>query len=453
MTVRFFDQQRFLSVWPYWTACVLLLCVGGVRAEQTPAGVLLDRVVAVVNDEVITAHELQLRLNVARAQLTKRNIALPSAQTLERQVLEQLILQRAQLQLARETGVRVDDVTVNGAIGRIAEQNDMTVSVLRDRLDKEGVSFARYREDIRNEIILARLREREVDNRIVVSAGEIDAFLAREVDAAATPELLVGHILLRVPEGADADVIQAVRERAQDLWTRLEQGGADFAQLAASYSAGPEALEGGQMGWRKPERLPALFYEAVKDLQPGGLAAVQRSPAGFHLLKLLDRRRAAADEAQAAADDAQAIQQTHARHILLRVSDAMPESEVIRRLSELRGRVITGQQDFAQLARLHSVDPSSTRGGDLGWLYPGDTVPEFERAMNGLKINEVSEPVQSPFGWHLIQVLERRSQVSDRERRRLKAQMAIREQKAEAQFQEWLRQLHDRTYVEYRLED
>lgn len=434
-------------------ACVLLLCVGGVRAEQAPASVLLDRVVAVVNDEVITAHELQLRLNVARAQLTKRNIALPSAQTLERQVLEQLILQRAQLQLARETGVRVDDVTVNGAIGRIAEQNDMTVSVLRDRLDKEGVSFARYREDIRNEIILARLREREVDNRIVVSAGEIDAFLAREVDAAATPELLVGHILLRVPEGADADVIQAVRERAQDLWTRLEQGGADFAQLAASYSAGPEALEGGQMGWRKPERLPALFYEAVKDLQPGGLAAVQRSPAGFHLLKLLDRRRAAADEAQAAADDAQAIQQTHARHILLRVSDAMPESEVIRRLSELRGRVITGQQDFAQLARLHSVDPSSTRGGDLGWLYPGDTVPEFERAMNGLKINEVSEPVQSPFGWHLIQVLERRSQVSDRERRRLKAQMAIREQKAEAQFQEWLRQLHDRTYVEYRLED
>lgn len=434
-------------------ACVLLLCVGGARAEQAPASVLLDRVVAVVNDEVITAHELQLRLNVARAQLTKRNIALPSAQTLERQVLEQLILQRAQLQLARETGVRVDDVTVNGAIGRIAEQNDMTVAVLRDRLEQEGVSFSRYREDIRNEIILARLREREVDNRIVVSAGEIDAFLARELDAAATPELLVGHILLRVPEGADADVIQAVSERAQDLWARLEQGRADFAQLAASYSAGPEALEGGQMGWRKPERLPPLFYEAVKDLQPGGLAPVQRSPAGFHLLTLIDRRRAAAEADESAADGAQAIQQTRARHILLRVSDAMPESEVIRRLSDLRGRVIAGQQDFAQLARLHSVDPSSTRGGDLGWLYPGDTVPEFERAMNALAINEVSEPVQSSFGWHLIQVLERRSQVSDRERKRLKAQMAIREQKAEQQFQEWLRQLRDRSYVEYRLEE
>lgn len=452
MTALNFYRHGFLSSLRWRVAAGLCLCATAVWAAPQPASVPLDRVVAVVNNEVITAHELHLRIEVARAQLAKRKITLPSEKNLERQVLEQLIVQRAQLQLARETGVRVDDVTVNGAIGRIAQQNGMTVAVLRERLEAEGVSFARYREDIRNEIMMARLREREVDNRIVVTSGQIDAFLAREREASATPEFLVAHILLRVPDGADAVVIQAVHDRAEGLLRRLEGGQADFAQLAVSYSAGPEALEGGQMGWRTPERLPAVFYDALKDLQPGQLAPVLRSPAGFHLLKLLDRRQAK-EEAEAGAKAAKAIEQTHARHILLRVGEPTPESEVIRRLSELRDRVLKGQQDFGGLARLHSVDASSTRGGDLGWLYPGETVPEFERAMDALEVNEVSEPVQSPFGWHLIQVLERRSEASDRERERLKAQLAIREQKAEQQFQDWLHQLRDRAYVEYRLED
>ncbi|MFN3566792.1 MAG: peptidylprolyl isomerase, partial [Burkholderiaceae bacterium] len=211
---------------------------------------------------------------------------------------------------------------------------------------------------------------------------------------------------------------------------------------------GPEALSGGELGWRTAERLPTLFLDAVKDLKPGELAPIVRSPGGFHVLKLVGKRNAV--EGRLATGP---VQQTRVRHILLRVSDLTPEPEVRRRLQDLRDRVVRGGQDFGQLARLHSVDPSATRGGDLGWLYPGDTVPEFERAMNQLKPGEVSEPVQSPFGWHLIQVLARRTEESPIERNRLAARQALRDRKADEAYQEWLRQLRDRTYVEYRLED
>ncbi len=411
----------------------------------------LDRVLAVVNDEVITANELALRLRVAEEQLARQKIQLPERQVLARQVLEQMIVQHAQLQLARDTGVRVDDSTVNATIGRIAEQNGMTLAVLRERLEKEGVSFARYRDDIRDEIILNRLRDREVESRVQVTEGEVDNFLAAQASAQSdAAEYNVAQIVLRVPEGSSPERIEAVRQRAQALRAQLISG-ADFAQLAASYSAGPEALQGGDMGWRTQERLPSLFLDAIKGLKPGELSAVVRSPGGFHLLKLLGQR--SAQEARAQGSKLEPVQQTHVRHILLRVSDLTPEPEVKRRLEELRDRLTKGQQDFGQLARLHSVDPSSTRGGDLGWLYPGDTVPEFERTMNSLKINEISEPVQSAFGWHLIQVLGRRTEESGTDRTRMQARLALRERKAEELYQDWLRQLRDRTYVEYRLEE
>jgi peptidyl-prolyl cis-trans isomerase SurA len=415
---------------------------------RKPAPRTVDRVVAVVNDEVITANELVGRLRVAEDQLKRQNITPPARDVLTRQVLEQMIVQRAQLQLAKETGVRVDDASVNATIARIAESNGMTLPVLRERIEKEGISFARYREDIRDEILLGRLRDREVDSRIQVSEGEIDNFIAAQAGVkAGAVEYNLAQILLRVPDGSSAERIEAVRQRAEDLARQLRTG-ADFAQLAASYSAAPEALQGGELGWRTEERLPTLFVDAVKSLKPGQLGPIVRSPGGFHILKLVGQRNAA--EARTKVTP---IEQTRARHILLRVSDIAPEPEVRRRLADLRERVIKGNQDFGQLARLHSVDPSSTRGGDLGWLYPGDTVPEFERAMAALKINEVSEPIQSPFGWHLIQVLERRTEESPAERARLQARLALRERKAEEQYQEWLRQLRDRTYVEYRLEE
>lgn len=418
-------------------------------APPTEAGErTLDRVVAVVNEEVITLNELHLRTRVAEGQLRRQNIPLPPPDVLKRQVLERMIIDRAQVQQARETGVRVDDQTVNAAIARIAEQNNMSLPQFRARLEQDGVTFARFREDVREDILTSRLRDREVDNRIQISEAEVDNFIAEQAGVAADAvEFNIAQILLRVPDNADTRRIEELRARAEDLATQA-RGGADFARLAASFSAGAEALQGGELGWRTAERLPTLFIDAVKGLKPGEIAPVVRSPGGLHVLKLVGRRSAV--DARLATGP---VQQTRVRHILLRVSDLTPEPEVRRRLVELRERIVKGGQDFGQLARLHSVDASSTRGGELGWIYPGDTVPEFEKAMTSLQPGEVSEPVQSPFGFHLIQVMERRVEESPVERNRQAARQALRDRKAEEAFQEWVRQLRDRTYVELRLDD
>jgi len=406
---------------------------------------LLDRIVAVVNDEVITNGELDYRLRLAESQLARQRIAVPPADVLHRQILDRLILDKAQTQLAHETGVRVDDGTVNAAIGRMAEQNGMTLQALRGKVEADGVSFAQFREDMRDEITRMRVRDREVDAKIQISEGEIDNYLQEQASiTAGSIEYDVAQILIGVPEIASPEYVDRAHRKADDLVQQLRSG-ADFARLAAGYSAAPEALQGGDLGWRTRERLPTLFAEAIVKLKPGELAPIVRSPVGFHILKLLNLR-----EASNVRVSSKPVQQTHARHILLRVSDALPEAEVRHRLFDLRERITKGKQEFSQLARLYSVDPSSTRGGDLGWLYPGDTVPAFEEAMNALKVGEISEPVQSPFGFHLIQVLERRTEESSVERKRMEARGAIRERKSEEASQEWLRQLRDRTYVEYR---
>ena len=408
----------------------------------------LDRIVAVVNDEVITANELRTRAAIADSQLRRQKIQPPPREVLERQVLERMIVDRAQLQLARETGVRVDDGTVNAAIGRVAESNGLTVPALRQRLEADGLSFNQFREDIRQDIILNRLREREVDNRVQISDSEVDNYIAEQSGVAAdAQEVNLAQILLRVPENADSTRIDETRKRADELLGQLK-GGAEFSRLAASYSNASEALQGGDLGWRSVDRIPTLFVEAIKDLKPGDVSAVVRSPNGFHILKLLGRRSAI--DAKLASGP---VQLTHARHILLRVTDLTPEPEVRRRLDEFKGRIELGQVEFGTIARLHSVDPSGSRGGDLGWLYPGDTVPEFEKAMNALKLNELSAPVRSPFGWHLIQVLERRTEQASGDRARMQARLALRERKAEEAYQEWLRQLRDKTYVELRLDE
>ncbi len=435
-------------------ALALALALLNAAVAQAPSSAAstaprpLDRIVAVVNDQAITASELDERTRIAAAQLRRQNIQLPPAAVLRRQVLERMIVDRAQIQQARESGVRVDDATVNAALSRIAEQSGMSLPQFRDRLEKEGISFARFRSDVRDDIVITRLRDREVDSRIQISEGEIDNFLAEQAGVSAgAVEYNLAQILLRLPDNASTDRIEATRRQAEELMAQLRSG-ADFAPLAASNSASPEALSGGSLGWRTPERLPTLFVDAIKDLKPGDLAPLVRSPGGFHILKLVGRRDAA--EGRLATGP---VEQTRARHILLRVSDLTPEAEVRRRLLDLRERVVRGGQDFGQLARLHSVDSTATRGGDLGWIYPGDTVPEFERAMALLKPGEVSEPVLSPFGWHLIQVLERRTDESPIERNRLAARQALRERKGEEAYLEWIRQLRDRTYVEYRLED
>jgi len=425
---------------------ILLLCA---LAWLPPAwgqkSVLVDRIVAVVNKEVITASELNEAIGAAERHLRRRGTPPPQRELLERQMLERLILDKVQLQMARETGIRVDEVQLDRAVQRIAEQNRMTLAEFRGALERDNVPFAAYREDLREQIILSRLREREVNDKIQVSDGEIDNFLAESKPAAERVEYNISHILLRIPEQASPERVETARSRAEKVLIEARAGG-DFARLAASYSDASDALQGGSIGWRAQDRLPDLFASALVSLKPGDISDVLRSPAGFHILKLVDRRGAAAAGAAP-------VQQTRLRHILIRTSDSVSEDDARRRLANLRERIVSGNADFGEMARVHSDDGTSARGGELDWIHAGDTVPDFERAYAGLKIGEVSEPVRTPFGYHLIQVLERRSADMSAERRRLQARQALRDRKSDDAYQEWLRQLRDQTYVELKLEE
>ena len=429
-------------------ALLLLLAAAGAGAQPAPAParaqvLAVDRIIAVVNSEAVTRSELQARMAFLERQMRGQGVALPPRDVFERQVLERIITERAQLQLAAETGLRVDDAQLDRTLRRIAEENKLSIQQLRDAVEKDGVPFARFREDVRNEIILARLREREVDNRLVVSDAEIDQFLAtQEAQAGKSVEYNVSHILLRVPEQASPEQIQGVRRRAEEALAQL-RAGQPFAQVAAAFSDAPDALQGGALGWRSPARLQAAFAEVLAKMKPGDLSPVLRSPNGFHVLKLADVR---------GADATAVITQTHARHILIKTSELVSENDARNRLVQLRERIENGAS-FADLARLHSEDGSAANGGDLGWVSPGDTVPEFERAMDALRPGQLSEPVKSPFGWHLIQVEERRTQDVTKDRQQLVARQAIRARKGDEAYQEWLRQLRDRTYVEVRLEE
>ncbi|HKI63704.1 MAG TPA: peptidylprolyl isomerase [Burkholderiales bacterium] len=422
----------------------LALCFAfplGAFAER-PA--LVDRIVAVVNKEAITLSELDDQVAAAERQLRRQGTPLPERSALERQVLDRLILLKAQLQLARGTGVRVDEVQLDRAVERIAENNNMTLSAFRSALERDGVAFDKFREEVRDQIILTRLREREVDNKIQVSDGEIDQYLEQNKDASKQrTEFNIAHILVRLPDQASPERIEAARVKAEKA--RAEAlAGADFAKLAASYSDGPDALKGGELGWRSEDRLPELFTAALNGMQPNGISEVLRSPAGFHVLKLLSRR-------DATGAGGPPVKQTHARQILIRTSGAVSQADAKRKLEGLRERIVRGGADFAELARVHSEDGSAARGGDLGWLYPGDTVPDFERAMDALKPGQISEPIKTPFGWHLIQVIERRTAGISPERLRLQARAALRERKSAEAYQEWLRQLRDETYVDIHL--
>ena len=431
--------SRFLA-----PAAVLALALTA-NAQTRPAPRELDRVVAVVNADVITASELRVRLRSVERQLERQRIERPPQDVLERQVLERLITDRALVQAAREQGIRVDDAQVDRAVASIAQENRITPAQLRQQIEADGNSFPRFREEVREEILSARLREREVDARVQISEADIDAFLAEQRAASSGPtEYDLSQILLRVPDGASAEQIERQRIRGEDLIRQLRDG-ADFAKLAAAFSDAPDALKGGSLGPRTSDRLPQLFVDAVATLRPGEVAPLLRSPNGFHVLKLTARRDAGAGPLSGAP-----VVQTRVRHILLRASELVPEAEALRRLEGLRERIQARQASFEDLARQYSADGSAARGGDLGWIYPGDTVPEFERAMNALKPGELSPPVRSPFGYHLIEVTERRTDAASPERVRALARAALRERRIEEAAQDWLRQVRDRTYVEYR---
>jgi peptidyl-prolyl cis-trans isomerase SurA len=377
--------------------------------------------------------------------LRRQGTQAPEREVLERQLLERLIIDKAQLQLARDTGIRVEEVQLDRALQRIAEQNNMTLADFRAALERDGVRISQFRDDVRDQILVSRLREREVDDKIQVSDTEIDLFLDEsKAQPEAREEYNVAHILVRVPDQASPERIEASRAKAEKARAEAAAGG-DFARLAAGFSDAPDALQGGAIGWRTGDRLPELFMSALLKMQAGEVSPVLKSSAGFHLVKLVERRGIVAPRAP--------VTQTRMRHILIRTSDTVSETEARRRLLGLRERLVSGAADFAELARSNSDDGTAARGGELDWVYPGDTVPEFERAYQDLKPGEISPPVRTTFGYHLIQVLERRSADLSPERRRLQARQALRERKSDEAYQQWLRQLRDQTYVDLRLEE
>ena len=427
---------------------LLAMLTAGIAVAQQPAhpGSIqtIDRIVAIVNENVVTRRELDEMLRGALKQLQKQGVQPPEQIVLEKQLLERLILNRVQLQLAKETGLTVSDTELDQTLRRIAQENKMSLPEFYRALEQDGVSFNKFRDEIRDEIILVRLKEREVNNRINVTEGEVDNFLhIQETSTDNNYEYRLAHILVQLPEQADALKNQAMRQRAETALAQVRKG-AEFGQVAAEFSDAADAMTGGVLEWRPAAQLTKKFAEILASMKPGEVTPIIQSPNGFHILKLLDRR----DQKDAIT----MVDQTHARHILIKINELTSESDARRRIIELKER-LDNSGNFEELARLHSEDASAAAGGDLGWVSPGDTVPEFEQAMNGLKAGEISGPVQSPFGWHLIQAMEHRSQDMSKERQRQSARQAIRARKADAAFQEWLQRLRDRAYVEYRLEE
>jgi peptidyl-prolyl cis-trans isomerase SurA len=405
----------------------------------------VDRIIAVVNNDVITANELENRMAETKQQLTAERIKLPPDDVLRRQLLERLVIEQVQLQLADQTGIRVSEPDVEQAIRTIANRNNMNVDALYETVRRQGFDRTAYREQIHTQITIQQLVEREINNQINVSESEVNNFLE---NARARPlgdnEYNVSHIYIPAPESASSEQIQTAKARADDVQRQLKAG-EDFARAAVTYSQGPDALKGGALGWKSAAQLPELFVGALEKLQPGDISETLRGPNGFHILRLNERRGNLAAE--------EPVQETHVRHILLRPSEIQSLSEARAALTQMRQRVLAGQ-DFATLARAQSEDTvSASSGGDLGWVRPKQLVPEFERAMNALQPDELSEPVQTPFGVHLIQVLERRQQTLADERARTVARNQIRARKADDRYEQWMRQLRDEAYVEFLLEE
>ncbi len=453
-------QIKFLMMW-----CVLFTVQAAHAADSPPAkpamattqavksvqpsedpqqqvGVI-DSVVAVVNDDVITRNELDDRVREVVRQLQRQNTPLPAEDVLQKQILERMITDMLQRQYAKENGVRVDDSELNLAITRIAQQNNFpTLDAFRAKLEADGVDYKKFREEIRSEIISTRLRKREVESKLVISEREVDDYLANKARLGSEgEEFHLAHILVVVPEQASAAKIQAARERAEQALAKLN-GGADFAQVAASISDAKDALKGGDLGWHSGDTIPPLFLNVLQNMKPGQISGVLRSLSGFHIIKLLEKRSANAPVV---------ITQTHARHILIKTSEIMPEAEAKKRIMEIKQRIDAGA-DFAEQAKRYSQDGSAQQGGDLGWLSPGETVPEFEEEMNKLQPGQMGV-VQSQFGWHLIQVLARRNTDVSEQQKRQQARIAIGTFKSDELFQDWLRQLRDQAFIEYRLKE
>lgn len=421
-----------------------LLALTGASGWASADVIELDRVVAVVNRDVITASELENRVRQVKQRLQQSNTRLPSEDVLRRQILESMILEEIQLQLAQQASIRVDDEQLNQVVNNIARQNNMQLEAFRQTLEREGMSFAAFREDIRREMIIGQLQRNQVENQISVSDQEIESQLAnREDRLRLDDEYHLAHILIAVPESARPEQIEAARQKAETTLTQLRFG-ADFAQTAISVSNDQRALQGGDLGWIKRGSLPTIFADIIPKLEVGELTPIVRSPSGFHIIKLIDKRSDTRKHM---------IQQTLARHILIRTSEIITDTEAKTRLTRIRERIVNGE-DFGTLARSSSDDPGSAAdGGSLGWVEPGKMVPEFEDAMNKLAPGEISQPFDTRFGWHIVQILSRRQHDDTESYLRNQTRNLIQKRKLEVERQNWLRRIRDEAYVENRLNE
>jgi len=411
-----------------------------------------DYIVVVVNQELVTAGEVQQRIARARDEAERNRSTLPPPTALRQQVLDSLIDERVLVTNAREMSNRIDDVELDRAVGNVAVQNQLTLAQLKDRLKKEGIAFAKFRDNVRDQMMVERVREREVINRIRVSDAEIDALLLQKrQEAGANAEFDIAQILVTMPEGASIAVASERRQRALAALARV-RGGEDFAAVARELSEDANRAQGGKIGLRAADRLPDLFVKAIQSLKPGDVAPEPvRSGAGFHILKLLEKKEAGPFTLEKRGKAAVAgVQQTHVRHILLRPSAELTVEAATRRLAQFKREIQSGSRTFEQLARANSEDGSAAQGGDLGWTSPGAFVPEFEEAVAALPIGGMSDPVTTRFGLHLIQLLERRQTELDVRQQREQARNILKEQKFEGAYADWLRDLRGRAYIELR---
>ncbi|WP_310631019.1 MULTISPECIES: peptidylprolyl isomerase [unclassified Paraburkholderia] len=426
-----------------------LLPAAPAQAQQlsAPGGQTVDTIAAVVNDGVITQRELDERAALITRRLNQQNAPVPPTDQLRAQVLNQMVLERIQLQKAKEDGISIDDAAVNRTLERLAQANGMDLATYRARIEAAGVPWTTFTKDARTELTLSKLREKEVDSKISVSDAEVANYIAsqRGPNAGQKSDLHFEHIFIKAPLNASETDIEAAQKKA-DALLKEAQSGSKFSSLAKSNSQAPDASKGGDMGFLAPSKLPQEFVTAASTLRPGEVnPSVIRTNDGFEIVRLVERR-----QGQGTSASAPQLVQTHVRHILLRVGDGMSEPEARQKLLEIRREVAAGG-DFAKFARTYSQDGSASQGGDLGWISPGETVPEFERAMNTLQDGQLSEPVRTEYGYHLIQVLGRREAEGSVAQQMDLARQAIGQRKAEQAYADWLRQLRDSAYVDYKI--
>jgi peptidyl-prolyl cis-trans isomerase SurA len=425
--------------------CLAVFASGAVAQtrELSSNGQLLDRIAAVVNDGIVLDSQLEAQTEEITARLRQQNTELPPRNVLRQQILERLVVEEIQMQRAGKLGLQVSDEMLNGALDDVAKRNNIGFADLPQALSQQGIDYRTFRDEIRRQMTLQLLRQRDVIGRINVSPRELEQFMTRQQNAPdRNAEYNVSHILISVPVSASPEQIEAREARAKDVFDKATAG-EDFSQLAVTFSDSSTNIEGGSLGWRRGSQLPSILAEQVAKMKAGETSQPIRTPSGFHLFRLNEIRGGVTQ---------QVVAQVHARHILLRTNELEDDQTVQQKLANIRTRVIDGKEDFAAIAAVTSQDPGSAAdGGDLGWAGPGTFVPEFEKQLSGLSENEITQPFKSQYGWHIIQLLGRRQHDSTEDIRRQRAFAELREAKAEEETELWLRRLRDEAFVEYRM--